>query len=583
MSRQSSRDATLLLKRTYGAIRWTGESWEITECEPHVAIRLKQLFPSIAKHKATPFVLTGGPSLDADLAWVLSRYPLKISEPDAERMAGRKTLFETQQTELAAILAPGWMPSKVVGFRGNQRPWNYQSQAAELARRTGRLLIGDEMGLGKTVSAIAAIVAPQYLPALVVPQTHLPDQWAEEIRDFTTLKTHVIKKTLPYELPPADVYICPYSKISGWVDYAATSGIKAVVFDEIQELRNGKSTAKGTAAWQFARQAQLVIGLSGTPIYNYGDELWQIINLLDPGALGSWEDFLREWCTGRQVNDPPALGTFLREQHLFLRRTRADVGDERKYSNIISQPIPYNHDALKVDEALMIELAQRVTSGGFQESGMAAREFDLKLRQQTGIAKAPHVAAFVKILLAAKQPVVLCGWHRDVYDIWLRELAEFNPVLYTGSESAAQKKKNVKAFTSGASDLFIMSLRSGAGLNGLQARSHTIVFGELDWSPKVHEQCVARLDRPGQKHQVDAIYLHANGGSDPAMIGVLGVKASQSHGIIDPNRDPIAQLSDGTRIRQLAELYLQGKSALAAPAPVAPIENTADPEQPFMF
>jgi len=580
----SARPATLPLKRTYGEIRWNGESWEITDCEPHVAIRLKQLFPSIAKNKGTPFVLTGGPSLDADLAWVMSRYPFRISDADADRMAGRKTLFETQQNELAAILAPGWMPSKVVGFRGNQRPWNYQSQAAELARRTGRLLLMDEMGLGKTVSAIAAIVAPAYLPALVVPQTHLPEQWAEEIREFTTLKTHIIRKTIPYELPPADVYICPYSKIAGWVDYAATSGFRSVVFDEIQELRNGKSTAKGTAGWKFARQAQLVIGLSGTPIYNYGDEMWQIINLLEPGALGTWEDFLREWCTGRQVNDPPALGTFLREQHLALRRTRADVGDERKYPNIITQMIPYDEEPLKVDEALMVELAQRVTSGGFHESGMAAREFDLKLREATGIAKAPHVAAFVKILLAAREPVVLVGWHRAVYDIWLRELAEFRPVLYTGSESAAQKRKSAQAFIRGDTDLFIMSLRSGAGLNGLQKRCRTMVFGEMDWSPKVHEQCIARLDRPGQRHQVDGIYLHANGGSDPAMIGVLGIKASQSHGIIDPTAAPIPQLSDGTRIRQLAELFLQGKSHLAAPpAPAEPLENETDPLQPFLF
>lgn len=572
----------LALTRTYGAIRWTGENWEITECEPHVAIRVKQLFPSIAKHMGTPFVLTGGPSLDADLAWVMARYPFRISEADAQRMATRKTLFETQQSELSAILAPGWTPSKLVGFRGNQRPWNYQSQAAEVARRTGRLLLMDEMGLGKTVSAIAAIVAPKYLPALVVPQTHLPDQWAEEIAEFTTLSTHIIRKTIPYELPPADVYICPYSKLAGWVDYADQSGFKSAVFDEVQELRNGRDTAKGTAAWKFARQAGMVIGLSGTPIYNYGDEMWQIINLLDPGALGTWTDFLREWCEGgRQVKDPPALGTFLREQHLALRRTRADVGDERRYPNIITQPIPYEENALKVDEALMIELAQRVTTGGFHESGMAAREFDLKLREATGIAKAPHVAAFVRILLEARQPVVLVGWHRAVYDIWLRELAAFNPVLYTGTESAAKKRRHAKAFAKGETNLFIMSLRSGAGLNGLQLRSHTMVFGELDWSPKVHEQCIARLDRPGQTQQVDGIYLYTNGGSDPAMMSVLGVKASQSHGIVDPNTAPIPQQSDGTRIRQLAELFLQGKSHLAAAPPPPRVE--ADPDQPFMF
>lgn len=566
-----------------GAIRWNGEAWEITHCKPFVSIRLKQLFPAIPKTGDFPYVLTGGPSLDADLAWVMTRYPMEISAADAKRMKARKALFETQRRDLNAVLAPDWLPSTVVGFRGNQRPWNYQSQAAELARRTGRLLLMDEMGLGKTVSGIAAIVAPKFLPALVVPQTHLPDQWAAEIADFTTLTTHIINKTIPYELPKADVYICPYSKLAGWIDYARQGGFKSVIFDEVQELRAGATTAKGAAAKIFARQAKLVIGLSGTPIYNYGDEMWQIVNMIAPGELGTWPDFLREWCEGgRQVKDPAALGSYLRDQFIALRRTRTDIGDERKYSNIITQEIPYDEATLKVDEALMIDLAQRVTQGGnFHESGLAAREFDMRLRQATGVAKARHVAAFVKMLLDAKQPVVLCGWHREVYDIWLKELGACSPVLYTGSESTSQKRKSVKAFVEGHTDLFILSLRSGVGLNGLQHRCRTMVFGELDWSPKVHEQCIFRLDRPGQQHQVDGIYLYTNGGSDPAVMSVLGVKASQSHGIVDPHAAPLMQTSDTTRVRALAEQFLAARGVEPIAHPGA--ENVADPEQSFMF
>ncbi len=74
----------------------------------------------------------------------------------------------------------------------------------------------------------------------------------------------------------------------------------------------------------------------------------------------------------------------------------------------------------------------------------------------------------------------------------------------------------------------IISLRSGVGLDGLQHRCCTVVIGELDWSPQVHEQIVGRLERPGQTQQVQAIYLHANGGSDPLIIDMLGLKASQA-------------------------------------------------------
>lgn len=573
-------------QRTYGAIEHDGNTWKITELEPHVAIMLKANFPRIPKTAKPPFTISGGAHVDATLAWFLLRFPLRISEVDKTRMDEQKTLFEVGQKELGAILAPGWMPSKVVGFRGNQRPWNYQSAAAEIARRTGRLLLMDELGLGKTVSAIAAIVAPDYLPAMVVPQTHLPDQWEAEIGEFTTLTTHIIKQTKPYELPRADVYICPYSKLSGWIDYAPTAGFKSIVFDEVQELRAGIKTAKGIAAKRFSEQARMIIGLSGTPVYNYASETWQICNFLEEGALGTWDEFKTEWCEmgpGDKwiVTEPAALGTHLREIHMSLRRTRADIGDERKYPNKIAHEIPFDQASFAADAGAIRALAERVLTAAplaRGEAGQAAREFDLRMRHATGVAKASHVAAFVKILLEAKEPVVLCGWHRDVYEIWGRELAEFNPVFYTGTESPRQKKQSVKMFTEGMSNLFILSLRSGAGLNGLQYRCNTIVFGELDWSPKVHEQCTGRLDRPGQTRQVDEIFLHADGGSDPSMIGVLALKNSQSHGIVDPFTAPADQVSDSTRIRRLAELYLQGKSHLAEPPPAAVVKPVDVPQ-----
>lgn len=570
-------------QRTYGSIELVSDavggtkpaSWRITEIEPHVAIRLKQVFPGISKTARPPFTLTGGPQLDADLRWFLMRYPMRIAEPARERMAARTTLFELGQAEIGSILSPAWRPPAVGGFRPTQKPYDYQVQAAELVRRTGRLLLMDEMGLGKTISAIAAIVQPDHLPALIVPQTHLPGQWAEKVAEFTELRTHIVRQTKPYELPPADVVICPYSKLAGWVDYAETAGFKSVIFDEIQELRAGEGTMKGQAAKAFARHANLVMGLSGTPIYNYGEEIWRICNFLEEGCLGDWFDFVREWCKSGPggkclVADPAALGTYLRENHLALRRDRADVGHERKFANTIIHTIDADEQPLEDDAALMETLARQVVGGSFVERGQAARELDMRMRHATGLAKARHVAAFVKILLASGQPVLLCGWHRDVYEIWMRELAAYQPALYTGSESPAQKARTVQAFTGGATNLMIMSLRSGAGLDGLQHHCRTIVFGELDWSPKVHEQCIARLDRPGQADQVDAIYLVSDSGSDPAIIGVLGLKSSQSAGIVDPLKAPAEQAGDATRIRQLAESYLAGAGAGRRVPPPAP-------------
>ncbi len=95
----------------------------------------------------------------------------------------------------------------------------------------------------------------------------------------------------------ADLYIFRYSNIAGWVDIAEKGPFRSVVFDEVQELRTGTRTQKGQAASVFARAAaRLRMGLSATPIYNHGDEIFPIVDLIEPGALGDVYEFRREWC-----------------------------------------------------------------------------------------------------------------------------------------------------------------------------------------------------------------------------------------------------------------------------------------------
>jgi len=568
--------------RTYGAIERTKSGWKITAIEPHVAIRLKAIFPRIPKAARLPIHLEGGTQVDADLEWFMARYPLAMKSGERDILAERKTLFDLQQAELTQILAKDWKPSAKVAFREGQRPYDYQAQAAELVRRTGRLLLMDGLGLGKTISALATVVAPECLPAAIVVQAHLPSQWAARIEEFTHLRVHVIKKAKPYHLPPADVYIFKFSSLAGWSAYFERAPFKAVVYDEMQELRHGVDTGKGRAAAALSAGAKVRMGLTATPIYGYGYEIWNICRFLDEGVLGPWWDFVREWCKpgpgGKWVvKDPKALGTYLREQNMTLMRTDEDVGNELQPLNVIQHTVPLNASDAEMNDELARSLAMKVVSGSFVERGLAAREFDIMMRQWTGVAKARAVAAYARILLDAGQPIVLVGWHREVYSIWLKELEQHRPLLYTGSESPAQKDKTKRLFVEGQSDCMILSLRSGAGLDGLQRRSHTMIFGELDWSPEVHAQCCVRLRRPGQKHQVDAIYLVADGGSDPAVLTMLGLKSSQSRGIVNPTSEAGEQHSDATRIRQLAEMYLRGQSH-ATPRPAAPMKAYVDPQ-----
>lgn len=546
--------------KTYGSLSLDLlGSWKIEDVPPHVSLRLKQIFPRIAKTDIPPFTLSDSDAICADLLWFISRYPLAMAPETRGHLERRKRSFDASRSAFERIMLPDYKPSGQVGFREGMQPYPYQAQAIELAKLRRRLLLLDDVGLGKTISALGVICDPAFRPAAIIVEPHLADQWLEEyVETFTTLRAHIIDKTKPYDLPWADVYIFKYSNIFGWVDLAATGLFKAVIFDEIQSLRGGATTGKGAAARVFADHAELRLGLTATPIYNYGDEMFRVVEFIEPGALGTPSEFYTEWCgNDSKVRDPKALGTYLREIQLVIRRTEDDVGGQMPPINTVAHVVGHDEQIAEDAEERARALAIKVTQGSFVERGSAARELDAFARHTTGVAKAKHVAAYVRVLLEAGVPVLLTGWHREVYDIWLDDLKDHNPIMYTGSETSAQKNRAKRAFIDGESDLLILSLRSGAGLDGLQRRCSTVVFGELDWSPQVHRQVIGRLRRPGQTRQVDAIYLNSDFGCDPLMVETLGVKASQARNIVDPLAGAEVVFSDESRIQALARMYLE--------------------------
>jgi len=245
------------------------------------------------------------------------------------------------------------------------------------------------------------------------------------------------------------------------------------------------------------------------------------------------------------------------------RRTRAEVGMELPPINKIVHTVGYDEgEVIKADQ-IARQLAIRATSGSFVERGQASRELDILVRQATGVSKARHVAEYVKILLDNNEPIMLAAWHRDVYSVLLEELKDYNPVMFTGSESPAQKEEAKRKFVDGETNLFIISLRSGIGLDGLQGRCNIVVIAELDWSPKIMDQLIGRIDRFGQKEQVTAIYLVSDYGSDPLIIDMLAVKSSQSHNIINPLTAVAEQYTDESRLKLLAEKFLSKKAVEA--------------------
>lgn len=134
--------------------------------------------------------------------------------------------------------------------------------------------------------------------------------------------------------------------------------------------------------------------------------------------------------------------------------------------------------------------------------------------------------------------------------------------MYTGSESPVQKERNKQAFINRESQLLIISLRSGAGVDGWQDVCSVVVHGELDWSPQVMKQLTGRVNRErtdGQANQVNEFFIVTADGSDPTIMKVLGLKASQATAIQDPTLHFEQVYSDDSRIKLLAQQFLENR------------------------
>lgn len=548
----------------YGHLRRSkNKKFWLIECEPQVALRIKRVFPK-AKPSEKTIKISRTEEVSDELRWFFDRYPVQMEVSvwnDLQELADRWVARRSKVLEILNSPNPRPVPAMVVP------PRDYQSVASEIAHTTGRLLVADEVGLGKTCLGLSLLARPGTLPAAIVLPTHLPPQWIREIKKFMpSLDYYMVETTNPAkEKVPSnpDVWIVPYSRLSGWSSRLRPE-IKTVIFDEVHELRRDVS-ARYRGAQELSSEATYRLGLSATPVYNYGGEFFSVLGIIAPGELGSWDEFAREWCSAyhdkrkAKIADPVAFGSWLRDAGLLLRRTRKQVGRELPPLVRCVVDVEWNEEPFKEIENAIVQLATQTLHGKPVEAFRAAGDLDARIRHATGVAKAPAVAALVRgILETTEEPVVLFGWHRDVYAIWQRDLAEFKPVLYSGSENAKEKEANLQKFLRGDSKVLIMSLRSGQGVDGLQGVCHRVVHGELDWSPQAGEQCTGRIHRDDQKEPTMVYYPVCNEGSDPIMLDILDLKRWQHDGVVDPKGEKLLNVQqDPDHIKRLAKDILQ--------------------------
>ncbi len=377
-----------------------------------------------------------------------------------------------------------------------------------LIKSSGNALLADEMGLGKTVQTLAYISKEKNsFPALIVAPLVTLTNWQREIEKFLKKKGKngkVIENEVPSstmirngkqaDIGEYDFYIINYELLHKRLPDLLKLGIRSVVCDEVQHLRS-KTTQKYAAVKELAalESVKYRVGLSGTPIYNRGSEIWPIVDILKPGLLGSFKEFCEYFCyvneKGKAIvleNKRDTLRTQL-TKHVMLRRKKSDVLKELK------------------DKVRDIKTQMRLNE---------------------------HVTDFVNNIMEIEESVVVFCHHKAIHNLLHSSLSEYEPASIIGGQTDVARQREIDRFQKGHTKLMIAGLRAGnVGINLTNAKY--VIFAELDWSPAIHRQAEDRLHRIGQKNTVFAYYLVGKGTLDEHVAEILTDKEFEIDSILD--------------------------------------------------
>lgn len=413
--------------------------------------------------------------------------------------------------------------------------------------------LADDMGLGKTLQTIAVLLyakelgatssevtgkqidlfAPgssdeaflQPLRALVVLPSSLLYNWAEELRRFApslTVHTNVGTKRLKDArvLRRFDVVLTTYQTALRDRDTLAEIDLTYIVLDESQQIKNRQSKVfRALDSLSVPHR----VSLSGTPIENSLSDLWSQMQFINPGLLGTFPFFRRQFLQPIEQHDDEVRKDQLRQlvAPYLLRRTKAEVAPELPELDVQicycemskAQAGRYARERSAARNALL-------GTGESEEGGNRIRIIQAltRLRQ---LANHPRIldpdydkdsGKFNEVI--AQWDVVRRSGHKVlVFSTMVRQLELFRDHLrelgqpyawLTGSVPSEKRAEEVRRFqTDPAVQTFLISITAGGtGLN-LTAADYVFILDPW-WNPTTEDQAIARAHRIGRSGNVFA-------------------------------------------------------------------------------
>ncbi|MBI1836951.1 MAG: DEAD/DEAH box helicase [Flavobacteriia bacterium] len=443
----------------------------------------------------------------------------------------------------------------------------YQKEGIEFGLRAGRSLIADDMGLGKTIQAIGVAEGLKKLMGiskiLIVCPTSLKYQWKTEIEKFTESTLQVIegnvfqrKQLYSNEL---QYKICSYNVIGNDLEAINETEFDLVILDEAQRIKNWQTkTAKNVKQIN----TKYAIVLTGTPIENKLEELYSLVQMVNPYKMGALFRFLdnhqiTDETTGKIIGykDLNEIGELLKDsmirrhkrdvlkqlpsridKNLFVPMTKAQMDYYTEYSDQVNRMVNkwmrMKFLSEKDRQNLLINLNRmRMVCDSTFIIDQVTRH-DTKVEELMNILDEVFENSDEKV-------VVFSQWER-MTRIIAGELEARN-IQFENLHGGIHSKDREKLFTNfnqnPTSKVFLSTDAGGVGLN-LQAAS-ILINMDLPWNPAVLEQRIARIHRMGQKRKVQIINFVSANTIENAMLGKLNFKSAMASGVLDNGESAI--------------------------------------------
>lgn len=436
----------------------------------------------------------------------------------------------------------------------------YQQQGMLYLAFTERALLADEMGLGKTVQAITACELLRQLHGvrrvLVISPASLKAEWEEQIAKFTNLGSLVIQGPRPTRLKQyrqeSFFYLGNYEQVMPDIEeIQSLLAPDIIILDEAQRIKNWQTKTAGAVKRLNSRYAFV---LTGTPLENRIDDIYSIIQFLDPQLFGPLFRFNRDFYELDEKGQPCGYKN-LDELHrrlrpVMLRRRKEEVEGDLPGRTINNYFVSMTDEqALRYEEynsrvARLMAMAQRRPLRKEEWEKLQKWLACMRMLCDTPYILDPECNDSPKLEELAKilDDLLDEGDHKIIiFSEWTRMLdlvcgladrLGIGYALHTGKIPQAKRRQEIRRFKDDTHCRLFLS--SDSGSTGLNLQNADVVINlDLPWNPARLEQRIARAWRKHQTRSVQVINLVCEHSIEHRMLHLLDQKQHLAQGVVD--------------------------------------------------